>query len=451
MSDRILIIDDDPKIRKMCLTALGRVGYEVSAACDHKEALCLLQQKTADLVLLDIILPKMDGLELLETLKKKYPDLIFIMITGYPSIETSVKAIKSGAYDYLTKPFSLDELRFTVKKALEYHETLKENTKLKKTLKDKDSGVELVGNSEKMQHIFKSIESMRDIDCTVLLEGESGTGKEVVARTIYQQSNRSGKPFITVNCGALPENLLESELFGHEKGAFTGAIGQKRGLFEMANGGVLFLDEIGETSKTMQVKFLRVIEDKAVRRLGSTKTMEIDFRLFTATNRNLLDEVEKGNFREDLYYRLNVMSLVMPPLRERKDDIPLLLNYFLKQFNLKHSKHVSGFSDKASDLLLIYDFPGNVRELSNVVERAVILASNNKIDQELIHRILNKKALKLQEDAFRIDEVEKNHIIKILDVANGQKTKAAKLLGIDRKTLYLKLKNYKILTINGAF
>ncbi len=446
MSDTILIIDDDPKIRKMCLTALERVGYEVSTACEHKEALCLLQQKPADLVLLDIIMPEVSGLELLETLKKKYPGIIFIMITGYPSIETSVKAIKSGAYDYLTKPFSLDEIRFTVKKALEYHKTLQENTKLKKALKDKDNGVELVGVSEKMQHIFKTIESMRDIDCTVLLEGESGTGKEVVARTIYQQSKRSGKPFITINCGALPETLLESELFGHEKGAFTGAVGQKRGLFEIANGGVLFLDEIGETSKAMQVKLLRVIEDKAVRRLGSLKTTEIDFRLITATNRNLLDEVEKGNFREDLYYRLNVMSLVMPPLRERKEDIPLLLNHFVKHFSLQHSKHVSGFSDKARDLLLIYDFPGNVRELSNVVERAVILASNNKINKELIPRILNNKASKLQEDAFRIDAVERNHIKKIMGLTNGQKSKAAELLGIDRKTLYLKLKKYMIPT-----
>ena len=445
MPVKILVVDDDPQVRKLCTIALKSDGYEVSGANDAQRALNIVDTKSIDLMLLDIVMPGTDGLELLQILKKKWEELIVVMITGFPSIETSIKAIKNGAYDYITKPFSIDEIRFSVKKALEYHNTLEENSKLKQALNNKDKPYELIGNSPKIQEIFKIIESVRDMDCTILIEGESGTGKEVLARIIHENSKRADKPFIAINCGALPETLLESELFGYKKGAFTGAVRNKRGLFEAADGGVVFLDEIAETSTALQVKLLRVLEEKAVRRVGSTETINSDFRLLAATNKNLLDEVGKGNFREDLYYRLNVISLVMPPLRERKQDIPLLLEHFVRRFSSQHSRKITGFSKETLEILLMYDFPGNVRELSNIVERTVILSKNKIIQKEFIPEIIRKKNPDVEEDDFKLDIVEKNHIKNVLEVTKNHKSKTAALLGIDRKTLYLKLKRFGII------
>ena len=445
MSETILVVDDDQKIRKMCSIALKRVGYEVFVAEDAQKALQIVDTKHVDLALLDIVMPEIDGIELLELLKNKSEDLIVIMITGFPSIETSVKTIKSGAYDYIIKPFSIDEIRYSVKKALEYNKTIQGNVKLKRVFNQGNNSVELIGKSPKIKKILKIINSVCNMDCTVLIEGESGTGKEVIARTIHKNSKQSDKPFIAINCGALPETLLESELFGYEKGAFTGAEGNKIGLFEAANGGVIFLDEIAETSMALQVKLLRVLEEKAVKRIGSTKTIHLDFRLLAATNKKLLNEVEKGKFREDLYYRLNVIAITIPPLRERKQDIPIFLEHFINHFSNKHSKRVTGFSKEAMEFLLLYDFPGNIRELANIVERAVILSKHKIIQKKQIPVIIGEKSLDLNEDNFNLNIVEKKHIQKVFKVTKNNKSKTAKLLGIDRKTLYLKIRKFGIM------
>ncbi len=444
MSETILVVDDDKKIREMCSIALKRVGYEVFRAKNAQEALQIVDTSHVDLALLDIVMPEIDGIDLLGLLKDKNEDLIVIMITGFPSIETSVKTIKNGAYDYIIKPFSINDIRCSVKIALEYHKTIQGNVKLNRVFNQGNNSVELIGESPNIKKIFKIIDSVCNIDCTVLIEGESGTGKEVIARTIHKNSKQSDKPFIAINCGALPETLLESELFGYEKGAFTGAERNKIGLFEAANGGTIFLDEIAETSMALQVKLLRVIEERAVKRIGSTKTIQLDFRLLAATNKKLLDEVKKGNFREDLYYRLNVIAIDIPPLRERKQDIPIFLEHFINHFSNKHSKRVTGFSKEAMEFLLLYDFPGNIRELANIVERAVILSKHKIIQKKQIPAIIGEKSLDLNEDNFNLNIVEKNHIQKVFKVTKNNKSKTAKLLGIDRKTLYLKLRKFGI-------
>lgn len=445
MSDKILIVDDDPLMRKMLSAALKGSGYDVTAVEDANKAVQIIDVKPIDLALLDIVMPDIDGLELQQLLKKKREDLIFIMMTGFPKIETSVQAIKGGAYDYITKPFSMDEVRFSVKKALEYRNTLKEHSQLKKQFNNKNNSIELIGDSPKIQEVFRIIESVRDTDCTILIEGESGTGKEVLARTIHNYSKRSNKPFIAINCGALPDNLLESELFGHEKGAFTGAVTSKKGLFEAGNGGTVFLDEIAETSPSLQVRLLRVLEERTCRKIGSIKTIELDFRLLAASNKKLLSEVKQGKFREDLYYRLNLISLTMPPLRERKQDIPLFVEHFVDHFNNKHSRMITGISNEALEFLKMHEFPGNVRELANIIERAVILSKNKIIQKELIPILIGKNGKESKEGIYKLDIAEKNHIQKVLEDTNNKKSKAAELLGVDRKTLYLKIKKYGLI------
>jgi len=442
MEGKILVVDDDAKIRKLCSNALSRQGYKVSAAGDAEEALKIFDEKQFDLVLLDIVMPKINGIELLKTLKKIDNNLLVIMITGYPQIETAVKAIKQGAYDYIAKPFSLDEIRFAVKRAFDYNNTLQENLQLKKELQKGYRSSELIGSSPNMLEIYRAIENVKRTDCTVLIEGESGTGKEVLARTIHNYSERSDKPFIVINCGALPETLLESELFGHEKGAFTGAVRYKKGLFEAANEGTIFLDEVGETSPAMQVKLLRILDEKISRRIGSTKDIKLDIRLIAATNKNLLNEVKKKNFREDLYYRINIILIRMPSLRERKQDIPILLKHFLRMYNVKYSKEITGFSKEAMELLKMYDYPGNVRELENIVEGVVILSEDKIMQKDVLPEIIKNQFAVTTENNFELGQAEKKHIIRILEFVNYQKTKAANLLGIDRKTLYQKIKKY---------
>jgi DNA-binding NtrC family response regulator len=444
MTGKILIVDDDILVNKMISIALKKLGYEITAVEDSEEALKILATQSFDLALLDIVMPKIDGIQLLKMIKETNSELVVIMMTGFPNIETSIDAIKNDAFDYLTKPFSIEEIRLTINKVFDFIKMKKENLKLKQALNSKDVVVELIGDSPKIQKIKKTIESIQDTDCTVLIDGESGTGKEVLARTIHNSSNRSKKPFVAINCGAMPETLLESELFGHEKGSFTGAISTKKGLFEAGNGGVVFLDEIAETSPALQIKLLRVLEDKAVRKIGSTKNIKLDFRLFAASNKKLADEVKKGKFREDLFYRLNVISITMPPLRERKQDIPLFLERFVQIFSLKHNKDTNGFSKDALDYLMMYDYPGNVRELANLVERAIILSKNKTIQKNIMPAIMSNHSNDLSESAFDLDIAEKNHIKNVLEITNSKKSKAAELLGIDRKTLYLKIKKYEI-------
>ncbi len=444
MEKKILIVDDDEKIRKLCANALKRQGYKISVAENAQEALKIFNEKQFDLALLDIVMPKVNGLELLKKLKKIDNNLMTIMITGYPQIETAVKAIKLGAYDYIAKPFSLDEIRLAVKRAFDYNRTLKENLQLKEELKKEYRSSELIGSSPKMLEIYRAIENVKGTDCTILIEGESGTGKEILARTIHKYSKRSDKQFLAINCGALPETLLESELFGFEKGAFTGAVNLKKGLFESANNGTVFLDEVGETSPAMQVKLLRTLDRKVSRRIGSTKDIKLDIRLISATNKNLLNEVKKGNFREDLYYRLNIILMQMPALRERKQDIPILLKHFLYMYNLKYSKEITGFSKEAMELLMNYGFPGNVRELENIIEGVIILSDNEMIQKDVLPEIIKKQSEIITENNFELEQAEKKHIIRALEFTNFNKSKAANLLCIDRKTLYQKIKKYEL-------
>ncbi|MFC1562689.1 sigma-54-dependent transcriptional regulator [candidate division KSB1 bacterium] len=445
MEGKILVVDDDAKIRKLCDNALKRQGYKVSVAGDAQEALKYFNEKPFDLALLDIVMPKVNGLELLKKLKKIDNNLLVIMITGYPQIETAVKAIKQGAYDYIAKPFSLDEIRLVIKRAFDYNHTLRENLQLKEELKKEYRSSELIGSSPKMIEIYRTIENVKGTDCTILIEGESGTGKEILARTIHKYSKRSDKPFLAINCGALPETLLESELFGFEKGAFTGAVNLKKGLFESANNGTVFLDEVGETSPAMQVKLLHTLDGKVSRRIGSTKNIKLDIRLIAATNKNLLNEVKNRNFREDLYYRLNIISMQMPALRERKQDIPILLKHFLYMCNIKYSKEITGFSKEAMELLMIYDYPGNVRELENITEGVIILSEDIIIQKDTLPEVIKKQSEIITENNFELEQAEKKHINRILEFTNYNKTKAANLLGIDRKTLYKKIKKYELL------
>ena len=442
MEGKILVVDDDAKIRKLCYNALSRHGYKVSVVGDAQEALKIYNEKQFDLVLLDIVMPEVNGLELLKMLKKMDNKLLVIMITGYPQIETAVKAIKQGAYDYIAKPFSLDEIRLAVKRAFDYNHTLRENLQLKEELQKGYRSSELIGSSPKMLKIYRTIENVKGTDCTILIEGESGTGKEILARTIHNYSKRSDKSFLAINCGALPETLLESELFGFEKGAFTGAVNLKKGLFESANNGTVFLDEVGETSPAMQVKLLRILDEKVSRRIGSTKDVKLDIRLIAATNKNLLNEVKKGNFREDLYYRLNIISIRIPSLRERKQDIPILLKHFFHMYNMKYSKEITEFSKEAMELLMMYDYPGNVRELENIVEGVIILSEDKIVQKDVLPEIIKNQSTVITDNEFELEQAEKKHIIHILEFVNYHKTKAANLLGIDRKTLYQKIKKY---------
>ena len=450
MKDRILVVDDDVEVGRLCSLTLTELGYDVTTVEDAEGAINAADMRSFDLALVDIKLPKIDGMELLQRLRKIHPDLMIIMMTGFPQIDSAVEAMRQGAFDYVPKPFTVDQINLAVRRALEYKHTKDENLELKKKLSGNHRLGDLIGSSPKMVNVFGLIESVGKTDCTILIEGESGTGKEVLARTIHKYSNRADEPFIAINCGALPDPLLESELFGHEKGAFTGAVVTKRGLFEAANGGTVFLDEISETSPAMQVKILRIVEERVSRKIGSTCDIKLDIRLISATNKILLTEVQKGNFREDLFYRLNLIPFSMPPLRERKQDIPLFVDHFISSCNRKFAKKIAGLSNEAIELLMIYDFPGNVRELGNIVERAVILSEDNLIQKSLIRESLRIQPPAEEEENFTLENMEKDHIKKILYTANNNKTKTAVLLGIDRKTLYQKIKKHGLSRTAGT-
>ncbi len=453
MKPQILVVDDDAAHRQMLEAVLGAEGYEVAAAADGLEAVKAVEDKFYDLVLMDIRMNRMGGIEALKRIKEISPGIPVVIMTAYAAVNTAVDALKSGAYDYLTKPLDIDELKILVKKALHYFQLERENRYLKERLSDRLDFSNIIGRSDAMTRLFETISLVAPSDATVLILGESGTGKELVANAIHQNSLRASHPFIKVNCAALPETLLESELFGHERGAFTGAVARKQGRFRQAHMGSIFLDEIAEMPPTTQAKILRVLQEQEFEPLGSTQTVKVDIRVIAATNRVLEEEIEKGRFREDLFYRLNVVSVKMPPLRERRDDIPLLADYFLKLYAEKNRRIIKGFTPRTEDLLIRYSWPGNIRELENAIERAVILARGDMVTPEHLPDAIRTLDGDTQEEVEAVTnsssvqtlkDVEQQMILRTLSETGGNRTKTAEILGISRRTLQLKLKKYGI-------
>jgi DNA-binding NtrC family response regulator len=439
---KILVVDDEEIVRQSLFAWFREDGYEVDMAENADAALKLFEKGKYSLILLDIKMPGMSGMDLLIKLKEFDPDAIIILITAYASVSSAVKALKSGAYDYITKPIDPDELSHIVEKALYQKNLENENVKLKESIDEITKPDNLIGESHQMKEIYSLINTVAQTDTTVLILGESGTGKELVAKAIHLNSKRKYFPLVTVNCGALPESLLESELFGHEKGAFTGAHYRRKGKFEMANGGTIFLDEIGTVSNKVQVELLRVIETKQFTRVGGSETISSDFRVIAATNENLEELVKEGRFREDLYYRLNVFTIHIPPLRERIQDIPLLANYFLKKFTTSMNKKITGISDEAMRFMLKYRWPGNVRELENAIERAVVVCRNEKIQLDDLPFRISSYSLYNEAEDKSLSEAEKRHIALVLQENNWNISKSAEDLKIDRVTLYNKIKKY---------
>ena len=445
----ILVVDDDPAHRAMLGTLLSGWGYTIVEAEDGSTAIEKVRERAFDLVLMDIRMIKVSGLEALTEIKAFNPAVPVIMMTAYSSVETAVDALKHGAYDYLTKPLDFDELRLSMERAMDHRQLKEENRLLRESLGSHFDRQNIIGRSPAMVRLLETVAQVAPSEATVLITGESGTGKEMIAGALHFNSPRKDGPFVKINCAAITETLLESELFGHEKGAFTGAYRQKEGRFRQAHGGSLFLDEISEMSLAMQVKLLRVLQEREITRVGGEEPIKVDVRIITATNRDLLQEIHGGRFREDLYYRLNVVALSMPPLRERREDIPLLAQHFLEMFSEKNRKQLKGFTPQAMDRLLKYNWPGNVRELMNAVERGVVLSTSEYLDEEELPLILDDRTLPgeiFSEDAIKmempLDEVEKATILRTLDLTGGNKSEAARRLGITRRTLHKKLKLY---------
>ena len=445
MKENILLIEDDKLMRISLEDALKGAGYEVLSFENGTDALKALKLNSFDMAVTDFRLPDIDGFDIVRAITERGDNIPVVVMTAYGTIKNAVEAMKLGAFDYITKPFSLDEFLLLIDRALEIKRLKEENIRLRKDLSKCYSTPNIIGESAAMKKVFSLVEKVAATDSTVLILGESGTGKELIATTIHYQSSRKAKPLIKVNCAALPEGLIESELFGHEKGAFTGAVKRRPGRFELANNGTIFLDEIGDLPLSTQSKILRVLQEKTFERLGGTDTISIDVRVLAATNKNLEEEVKKGSFREDLYYRLHVIPIFMPPLRDRKDDIPLLINFFLDKHASIYSKNIK-FAKDALDVLLSYDYPGNVRELENIIERCITLATADTIHKDDLPSFLFKKSgenrqLTLSEVSA---EAEKAHIIRALKSTKGSKSKAAELLGISRKTLWEKMNIYGI-------
>ncbi|HAF85266.1 MAG TPA: transcriptional regulator [Sphaerochaeta sp.] len=450
MKRSILIVDDEKNIRSGLAMAMELEGYESLTAEDGASAWALMGKKDVDLVITDLRMPNLSGEQLLQKITGAYPRLPVIILTGHGTIETAVDAMRKGAIDFFTKPVELDRLSLVVKKALSNTDLYAEHERLKaevETLKARNRYDRIVGKSQKMVALMETVAQVAPTRASVLITGESGVGKELVADAIHELGNRSKGPFIKVHCAALSESLLESELFGHEKGSFTGAISQKKGRFELADGGTIFLDEIGEINGATQVKLLRVLQEKVFERVGGEKAVTVDVRIVCATNRDLLKEIEKGAFREDLYYRLNVVHLEVPPLRDREDDIPLLMTSFLTQFNKENDKSLEGFSNGAKKAMLSYDWPGNIRELRNSVESAVVLSRSSVIEVEDLPpsvRLSDSSAQLSLDVGITLAEAEKKLIMSTLVMCGGNKTRAAEVLGIGRKTLHRKLQEYQI-------
>ena len=451
----ILVVEDDQSTRDTMLDLLSEAGYEVQGAQDGEEAMEIAEEFGFNLVITDLKMPKKDGLQVLEEVRKMNPQTIVIVCTGYGTVDTAVRAMRLGAYDYITKPVKTDEIKLVVQRALDYQRLQVENVLLQKQLKAKYRFKNLVGDSDLMQQIFQFIEKIAATNSTVLICGESGTGKELVARAIHYNSDRKDGPMVPVNCGAIPEDLLESELFGYEKGAFTGALKTRIGRFELADGGTVFLDEIGDMSPGLQVKILRVLQEHEFERVGGVKSIKVDIRIIAATHRDLEKAVKQGTFREDLYYRLNVIPIVIPPLRERKSDIPLLSHHFIKRFNRGKKQNISGVSPEAMKYLLQYHWPGNVRELENIIERLVILKGEGMIEQEdLPEKLLVSEwsdvmpPLDIPDSGISfntaVSEFERKLILRALNKTNWIKNRAAKLLQLKRTTLVEKMKKIQL-------
>ncbi|MCX7625483.1 MAG: sigma-54 dependent transcriptional regulator [Candidatus Sumerlaeaceae bacterium] len=473
MTVRILIAEDDQSQRFMLSETLSREGYEVVCATDGVEAIERVRAEDFDVALLDIRMPRLDGLDALRQIHSMRPELLVIMITAFGSQESAMRAMKEGAYDYFTKPFNLDELRLVVRRAVEKSALRRQLASLENQLRDRLSFDRLIGQSPPMQRVYELIRKVVATDVTVLITGESGTGKELVAQAIHYHSARKNKPFVSVNCAAIPETLLESELFGYERGAFTGAVGTKLGQFEIANGGTVFLDEIGDMSLALQAKLLRVLQEREIVRVGATKPIRVDIRIIAATNRDLTELVAAKKFREDLFFRLNVIPVSLPPLRERRGDIPLLVNHFISVYNPRLNKAITSIEPAALELLERYPWPGNVRELENVIQRAMILATGSTItvedlpsvifqrrsshakngdwltdlagDSDTMKALLEDFSLPLQEKVERLtEELEKRIITAALRKANFHRQETADLLKISRKSLHNKMVKYNL-------
>jgi two-component system, NtrC family, response regulator HydG len=448
MTRDILIADDDDAHRIMLTTLLSGWGYRTFEADDGSTAIEMVKKRPFDLILMDIRMVKVSGLEALNAIKGINPAIPVIIITAYSSVETAIEAMKKGAYEYLTKPLDFEEMRMKMEQAMDHSRLKQENRLLKEIIGERFDTRNIIGKSPVMVRLLETTSKAATSDATVLITGESGSGKEVIAGAIHFNSSRKDNPFIKLNCAAISEGLLESELFGHEKGAFTGAIRRREGRFSQAHRGTLFLDEISEMSMAMQAKLLRVIQEKELTRVGGEDVLIVDVRLIAATNRDLLSEVQKGNFREDLYYRLNVITLKVPPLRQRREDIPLLAEHFLKLFSEKNTKQVKGFTPQAMDRIIRYQWPGNIRELMNTIESAVVLSSSEYLAEDIMPFIPEESPMAAVPAEFAhdlpLDAVERSTILKTLEGAGGNKSEASRKLGITRATLHKKLKKYGV-------
>ena len=455
--EKILVVDDEQSLREVLSIMLKRAGYAVTIAMDGEDAVELLQKEIFDLVITDLRMPKVDGMEVLKAVKSASPETVVLIITAFASADSAVEAMKQGAYDYLTKPFQVDEVQLIIRNALEKRRLTTENMLLKREMASQSSFAQLVGQSEAIQRVFEVVRKVADSKSNVLICGESGTGKELVARAIHYNSARSALPFVAVNCSAVPETLLESELFGHMKGSFTGAIANKAGLFEIANGGTIFLDEIGDTTPTIQVKLLRVIQEREFRRVGGSQDIKVDVRVVAATNKDLEKAVADGSFREDLYYRLDVIPIRLPPLRMRTGDIPLLVNHFLERFAKESGKPKPVFSSDAMHILLEHEWRGNVRELENLIERVVAFSVDGPVTDADVRGWLHRPTapppvqgvpLDLTDEGLDleglINGIEKDLLLKALERSKWVKKKAARMLRLNTRSFRYRLEKYAI-------
>ncbi len=449
MSAKILVIDDEDSMCHFMEIMLSKEGYTVDTTTSGTEGISLVKKQPYDLVIADLNMPEMTGIDVLRRVKSFKEDQDFIVMTAYASVDTAIEAMKQGAVDYITKPFKIDEIKIAIEKNLRRKQLQIENDNLKRQLQGDNSFDKFIGVSEPVIKLKKLAERIAGTDSTVLIRGESGTGKDLIAKAIHHNSPRSNGPFVTINCAALPENLLESELFGHKKGSFTGAIKDKEGLFKVADGGTFFLDEVGNTSMALQVKLLRVLEDKKIVPVGGTKPIQVDVRLIAATNADLEDEVKAGRFRADLFYRLNVIPIFIPPLRERQEDIVILANYFVSKYCEKMKIPVKTISPEALDCLRTYHWPGNVRELENTIERAVLLSRTKELTlNDFPERLTEPSQVEIVKDTQpsspTLESIEKAYIHYVMSETGGKKSEAARILGIDTSTLYRKIDRYKL-------